>query len=185
MKNGYLEFLSSRLSFTVPAPRMVAFTSTSSPTSWSWAFGDGSANSTVQNPMHTYTAAGTYNVSLTAANGAGSNTTVKSGYVVVTALNQATDVEGTDDESLTWNYFENVIQYAANIQNEDGYTATSYLQPSVSTINARLPSDSIFSLMDTVIPGNFSLLTRFHQIHHRFVDTDVRESSLMTSHYPI
>jgi PKD repeat protein len=59
-------------------------TSTGSPTSWSWSFGDGSANSTEQHPTHTYANAWTYNVSLTAANAAGSNTTVKAGYVVVT-----------------------------------------------------------------------------------------------------
>jgi gliding motility-associated-like protein len=33
-------------------------------TAWSWNFGDGSANSTSQNPSHTYTTAGFYTVSL-------------------------------------------------------------------------------------------------------------------------
>jgi len=45
------------------------FTNTSTnATSYSWAFGDG-ATSTLQNPSHTYAAAGTYNVTLTATNG--------------------------------------------------------------------------------------------------------------------
>ena len=62
----------------------VNFTDTSNgaPTSWTWNFGDpasGTSNtSTAQNPTHTFLSAGTYNVSLTATNGAGSNTTVKS-----------------------------------------------------------------------------------------------------------
>ena len=47
--------------------------STNSPTSWAWDFGDGNT-STMQNPSHTYAAAGTYNVCLTATNSAGSNT---------------------------------------------------------------------------------------------------------------
>ena len=35
--------------------------------SWNWNFGDGSANSTLQNPTHVYTTAGTYNVILAVA----------------------------------------------------------------------------------------------------------------------
>ncbi|MEP6639748.1 MAG: PKD domain-containing protein [Chloroflexota bacterium] len=68
------------------APLAVAFhnSSTGSPTSWSWTFGDGGA-STAQNPTHTYGAAGTYTVSLTVANSAGSNTLTRAGYVSVNA----------------------------------------------------------------------------------------------------
>ena len=41
------------------------------PVSWSWNFGDGSPVSTLQNPQHTYAAAGTYTVTLTVTNVAG------------------------------------------------------------------------------------------------------------------
>jgi PKD repeat protein len=66
------------------APLDVSFTDLSSngPTSWSWEFGDGQT-STLQNPTHTYAAAGTYSVSLTATNSAGSDAEVKVGYVTV------------------------------------------------------------------------------------------------------
>jgi PKD repeat protein len=47
--------------------------STGTPTSWSWSFGDGAA-STAKSPSHTFSAAGTYTVSLTATNAKGSNT---------------------------------------------------------------------------------------------------------------
>lgn len=47
--------------------------SSNAPTAWSWDFGDGST-STSQNPEHTFTTSDTYNVCLTATNGAGSNT---------------------------------------------------------------------------------------------------------------
>ena len=69
-------------------PLNVAFTdeSTGSPTSWYWTFGDGS-NATAQNPVHTYTAAGSYNVSLTATNVYGSNSTTKIDYITVLPLN--------------------------------------------------------------------------------------------------
>ena len=48
------------------APLTVSFTDLSSPppSSWAWTFGDG-GTSTLQNPTHTYTTAGTYTVSLT------------------------------------------------------------------------------------------------------------------------
>ena len=54
--------------------------SLNTPTSWSWNFGDGST-STSQNPSHTYTVGGTYNVSLTATNALGYNTATKNGLV--------------------------------------------------------------------------------------------------------
>ncbi len=69
------------------APLSVQFndTSSGSPTSWLWEFGDGSF-STEQNATHTYSGAGTYSVNLTATNSGGiSNSTVVSGYITVTA----------------------------------------------------------------------------------------------------
>jgi PKD repeat protein len=61
--------------FSVPTGSFkVSFTDTStgSPTSWSWNFGDGNT-SNVQNPTHTYAAAGTYNVVLTVSNAGGTS----------------------------------------------------------------------------------------------------------------
>jgi beta propeller repeat protein len=68
------------------APLAVTFTdiSTGSPTAWNWSFGDETANSTQKNPLHTYSAAGNYTMSLTVTNAAGSNTTTKSAYIKVT-----------------------------------------------------------------------------------------------------
>jgi PKD repeat protein len=67
------------------APLAVSFTdsSTGSPTSWSWDFGDGTT-STAQNPDHTYTSPGTYTVSLTASNVTGSDTKTRTDYISVT-----------------------------------------------------------------------------------------------------
>jgi PKD repeat protein len=56
--------------------------STGGPTSWTWTFGDGAA-STQQNPTHVYGAAGTYNVTLVAANAAGQSSASK--FVTVPA----------------------------------------------------------------------------------------------------
>lgn len=66
------------------APLTVDFTdlSTGSPTSWDWTFGDG-GTSTAQNPSHTYSAAGSYTVSLTVSNTAGSDGETKTNYITV------------------------------------------------------------------------------------------------------
>jgi formylglycine-generating enzyme required for sulfatase activity len=50
--------------------------STGSPTAWSWVFGDGGTSS-AQNPSHAFVSAGTYSVSLTATNAAGSNSATR------------------------------------------------------------------------------------------------------------
>jgi MYXO-CTERM domain-containing protein len=67
-----------------PAPLDVAFTDTSSqtPTSWNWDFGD-TGSSVDQNPTHQYTVPGTYTVSLMATNLDGSHIRVKPNLIVV------------------------------------------------------------------------------------------------------
>lgn len=66
------------------SPLKVKFTdtSTNSPTSWIWDFGDGS-QSTAMNPTHTYSSAGTYDISLTVENEGGTDTASKSNYILV------------------------------------------------------------------------------------------------------
>lgn len=56
-------------------------TSTGSPTSWSWNFGD-SATSTLQNPTHVFASASTYNVSHTATNTNGTSSPIVKSVVV-------------------------------------------------------------------------------------------------------
>ena len=74
---------------TICAGSNVTFTdaSTNTPTSWSWTFENGNpATSVSQNPVVNYTAAGTYSVSLTATNAAGSDTKNKLAYITVIAV---------------------------------------------------------------------------------------------------
>jgi len=72
------------------APLLVNFQDLSSnaPTSWNWNFGNGQT-STQQNPSYTYTQAGTYSVSLTVTNSAGSSMVTKTNYITVTNTAQA------------------------------------------------------------------------------------------------
>ncbi len=72
------------------APLSVQFTDTSSgtPTSWYWDFGDGSTSS-LQNPLHSFQNSGTYQVKLTAANAFGSGAATQTITVAVCPHPQA------------------------------------------------------------------------------------------------
>jgi len=85
-------------------------TSTGNPTSWEWAFGDGQT-SVLQNPSHTYIAAGSYTVTLTVVAGTNSNSTSRTitvlpetegaVYYVDTAHSSASD-SNPGTENLPW-----------------------------------------------------------------------------------
>ena len=78
------------------APLTVSFTdkSTGSPVAWTWNFGDGSENSYEQNPTHTYTTVGNYNVTLTAIGEWGvSDTVTKLNYIAVVASKAPTAMQ--------------------------------------------------------------------------------------------
>lgn len=65
-------------------PLIVSFTdlSTGTPLTWLWTFGDGTT-STLRNPVKTYAVPGTYTVSLTVENGAGSSFKTVFNYITV------------------------------------------------------------------------------------------------------
>ena len=77
-----------------PAPLTVTFTdlSTGNPTQWVWNFGD-DATSTEQNPDHTYTAPGTYTVTLTVTNAGGSDPETKPNFITVSSLSLKAEFE--------------------------------------------------------------------------------------------
>jgi len=85
-------------------PFDVTFTdlSTGSPVSWLWNFGD-SVTDTLQNPVHTYTADGTYTVTLVATNACGSNTLVETNLITIQSSSGAGDVVAARFE-LAQNY---------------------------------------------------------------------------------
>ena len=66
------------------APLAVAFvdSSTNTPGSWNWSFGDGTY-STVKDPVKTYASAGNYTVNLTASNTDGNATVTRIDYITV------------------------------------------------------------------------------------------------------
>jgi len=79
---------------TIQVGESVTFSdlSTNTPTSWSWSFEGGTpATSTLQNPVIAYATAGTYDVTLIATNGGGSDTETKTGYITVTNIPPVAD----------------------------------------------------------------------------------------------
>ncbi len=98
MGSPVADFTASTTSDIVPV--LITFKDQSSgfPTTWSWDFGDG-ATSGVQNPSHEYTAAGTYSVSLTAANAYGSSVKSRNNYITI--LNGANEAANTTIHGLS------------------------------------------------------------------------------------
>lgn len=71
-----------------PSPLVVTFEdqTTGGPTAWAWDFdNDGTIDSTVQDPVFTYSTPGQYTVTLVASNSVGSDTVTRNNYVTVGA----------------------------------------------------------------------------------------------------
>ncbi len=111
------------------APLTVQFTSTSSANAqtYNWQFPGGNpSSSTAQNPVVIYATAGTYSVTLTVSNGAGSNTATQTNLVVVTTTptagftsmvnGQVASFNNTSSGASTyaWNFGDNTSSTAAN-----------------------------------------------------------------------
>jgi PKD repeat protein len=97
---------------TGASPLDVIFTDTStgSPSSWNWDFGDGS-QSTLENPSHIYPVPGTYTVSLTVTGPGG--TDVKSFVDYITVTGVSTPVTTQTTASIINNGYTGAIQTVA------------------------------------------------------------------------
>ncbi|AAM07055.1 PKD domain-containing protein [Methanosarcina acetivorans] len=157
------------------APLPVQFTdqSTGTPTSWFWDFGDG-ANSTEQNPVHTYSAAGNYTVNLTVENAAGTDFEVKSDYIEVTeasgstvtlyfdpASSSVSENESTEINLVASNFPAGLSGYNLTVSIDDPAIAEivdiEYPSWALITQNSTLPGTSIYmktvDLEDSVKEG--------------------------------
>ena len=89
-------FSAEVISGTAPLTVSFADKSTGSPVAWTWNFGDGSENSYEQNPTHTYTTVGNYNVTVTVTGEWGvSDTVTKLNYITVVASKAPTTMKAS------------------------------------------------------------------------------------------
>lgn len=100
----------------------LTFTNTSTgSTSWLWNFGDGNT-STLQNPVHTYLATGTYTVTLTAYNNGCLDSTTQTVVILTVGMN-------TYDLTNALNIYPNPTDGLFNVSAK--FTTTEQLQVSV------------------------------------------------------
>lgn len=121
---------------TAPQNSTISFTdqSTNAPTSWNWSVSPASGwtyangtNTASQHPQMNFTDAGTYTVTLTASNSAGSDSEVKSSYITIT------DINGVEESELS------------NI--------SIYPNPTNSVVYVNLKEINVLSVMITDVTG--------------------------------
>ena len=155
------------------APLSVAFKdqSTNNPTSWEWDFGNG-ATSSNQNPTVSYSAAGTYTVTLIVKNGVGENAVRMTNYITVfpsPTLNFSTNlslacvpanIQFTNSSqpgqgsivSYNWGFGDGGTSNQASPSHT--YTQTGYYNVSLTVTNsAGCSSSATFSRVIRVIQG--------------------------------
>ncbi|HJV65848.1 MAG TPA: PKD domain-containing protein, partial [Geomonas sp.] len=94
MTSPVANFSARPVSGAPPLPVSFVDSSTGSITSWLWNFGD-STTSTLQNPTHVYTSAGSYNVTLTVTGTDGSDSKTQPNYITVNPVSPVADFSAT------------------------------------------------------------------------------------------
>ena len=152
----------------------VEFTNTSTTggsAQYIWNFGDGTNNSTLENPTHVYNSAGTYTVSLTVTNAAGNNTKTETNLIKIGAsptINETITHATTQisaDGSITlnitgatgpYNYsWEHDSELNSNVANN--LTTGTYTVTVSEAVNSCTNSKSIF--VDYLPAANFTAST--------------------------
>ena len=128
-------------SSTVCFGSIVNFTDTSIgfPTSWIWEFGDG-ATSVVQNPTHIYTVDGSYDVQLIVSNQYGSDTILKTNYIIVSS-------------AASSSFITQSVCYSYTSPSGSTYNSTGIYN---DTIPNSFGCDSVITIDLTVNPNQFS-----------------------------
>jgi PKD repeat protein len=135
------------------SPLTVSFTDTSAnePILWDWDFGDGNT-STEQNPTHTYSEAGVYNVTLTVTNSAGTNTTVKTSLITIIEFSGVIEQYGDSySDRTTWSEVDYPNKYNYLVASNLGYTINnnavsgSQIQDQAADIRTARPTSATVS----------------------------------------
>ena len=176
----------------IPLPVQFSDTSINIPTSWNWSFGDGTF-STLQNPSHTYTVMGYYNVSLTAVNSAGNNTVTYQKYITAGMYTSGWRAryysveQNYDPQNLRFTNNPSQIHFA----NDIALTNYSYLSSDVP--NWPFPylgyteyySDQFDSFLNIATPGSYTFYMWSDDGATLTIDntTVINDNNLHSPHY--
>ena len=137
---------------TITAGESVQFTdlSTEYPTSWDWTFtGADQTSSTQMNPTITYSTPGTYDVSLTVANGQGSDTETKTAYITVNPITDPPVVDFVaDNTTITVGQTVNFTDLSTNMPTSWDWTFSGGTPASSSQQNPTITYD---------VPGTYDV----------------------------
>ncbi len=138
---------------TGQAPLTVSFTDSSlgEIDSWLWKFGDG-LTSTSQNPTHVYTSGDSFTVSLFVRNSSGSNTMVKSNYIIVDHPTSIDDMAGIPDKFDLLPNYPNPFNPQTTIR--FAVPKRSFVKLTIYDINGK-QVQNLFS--GTKNPGNYAI----------------------------
>lgn len=127
--------------------------STGGPDSWAWDFGDGNS-STMQSPNHTYATAGTYTVSLTSTNTAGSDTYTQSITVgAPSSSSQSLTIcqgESVSVGSSTYTVAGTYTDVLANAAGCDSTVTTTITVDPLPTVQLTIAADTLCNYNDPI-----------------------------------
>lgn len=149
--------------FAVPANAIVSFTDLSTPpekiSGWEWNFGDESPISAEQNPLHVYTKAGIYPVTLRTFNGSDSSISAPK-YIAVDMIADFSVKNGTGNSELLVQFLDESLGAPTSWLWDfgDGITSTEqnpshrYTEPGQYSVSLTASSESgVGSYTDTIV----------------------------------
>ena len=156
---------------TAVCPGSVKFndTSTDTPQSWLWNFGDG-GTSTQQNPTHVYAQPGQYSVKLVVTNTLGSDSLLLTNYITITSFNLA--VTATPDTICAGDTVQ-LVATPSNSNAVSGYTlsAIPFAPISGTGTTITLGDDAVSTARPIGFTFNFygNLYTNFYVSSNGFI----------------
>ncbi|MBP1910107.1 lectin like domain-containing protein [Methanolobus bombayensis] len=118
-----------------------------SPVSWEWDFGDDST-STLQDPSHSYSTPGNYNVTLNASNSFGNNISTRTSFIQVLNTSLTVNSSGTAEFTL--------IQDAIDAASEGD---TIVIEPGIYNERIRVRKDNITIRSSTNDPDDVTVIS--------------------------